>query len=87
MPRKPSFMKLPQPKVDELTAFINKNESIIGGDIRASIRGRVILASIRGMSVKEITAKFGFNERTIWYWRNAYEKHGIDGLMGKSRLQ
>ncbi len=85
MPRKPFFMKLPQSKVDELTDFINKNDSAAGGDIRVSIRGRVILASIRGMSVKQIIAKFGFKERTIWYWRRAYEKYGIEGLKAKPR--
>jgi len=81
MPRKPSFMKFTPDEEQELKNSINKLEA--QGNIRASIRGRAILASHLGMTVKQIAGKYGFNERSIWYWRAAFEKHGIEGLKGK----
>ncbi|MFA5795373.1 MAG: helix-turn-helix domain-containing protein [Candidatus Brocadiia bacterium] len=79
MPRKASFIKVTVEQDQELRDFINKNEAP-GGDIRASIRGRTILASIRGMTVKEIAKRLGFTERIIWSWRADYIKHGLEGL-------
>ncbi|MFH1227760.1 MAG: helix-turn-helix domain-containing protein [Planctomycetota bacterium] len=79
MPRKASFMKLTPEQYDELTSFISRNEKP-GGDVRASIRGRTILASHRGMTVKTIAYRFGFTERIIWAWRAVYEKYGVKGL-------
>jgi hypothetical protein len=80
MPRKASFIKLPQEQVDALTDFINKNDGPGGGNMRASIRGRTILAAHRGMTVKAIAKRFGFTERIIWAWRANYKKYGVEGL-------
>ena len=83
MPRKPSFMEFTLEKKLAIKNFISKCER--QGDIRTSIRARAMFASYLGMTVKQITKKYGFTERSIWYWRAVYEKHGIEGLKGKYR--